>query len=588
MSESARTQVFVSYSHHDAQWLERFERKLKPAIKEEAFSIWSDQAIQAGENWKPVIEDKLESATVALLLVSDEFLASEFIQDVELPAILDAAKSRGLRILWVPLTFTTVQWSALVNYQACWPVEQPLDSLTAPEQDRAIRDICYEICRQCGQLARTTLTQRDLLRQNLKDAIPEKLGIAIDEAIDGGDYSVVYRGTQGEHAVAIKVLVDSPFRERADSFESAARVAADLAHPCFIKVRHTVLDREPHCLIMDYLKAPVLQRVLSDNGAFRTDVVAVLIAELADALSEYHATGLIYGSIYASDVFVENAQRLRLSTAGVSSFLSRNEGLMGCFPRSRQAATYATPEHYFGHSLSQKSDQYSLGLLAFEMLEGKPPVAIGCLADFETKREFFRDPGAFAGQWQQHHPALASIVFRMLAENPDQRWPSLSELARELRNIESEAVAVAKRSYRTHCEGRTTFFADFYRRYFERCPEVQRWFGDLKAQYAKLDHAVQFLLNFQPNAQEPTNLSATAAKHKAFRLTERQFDQFRCALLETLRAATGQDEYVARAWQVTIEPGLEYLKRSCVPDAPRPVETALEAKADRELELALD
>jgi serine/threonine protein kinase len=570
MVELARTKIFISYSHHDAHWLERFERKLKPAIKDEAFTVWSDRDIEAGENWKAVIEGKLASATLALLLVSDEFLASNFIQHVELPAILDAAVSRGLRIVWVPLAFTTVKWNAIANYQPCWPINRPLGSLPPAEQDRAVRDICYEIYWQSGQMTRTTRAQRDLLRQDLQEAIPEKLGITVEQAIDGGDYSVVYRGRQGKRSVAIKVLIDSPFHERADSFKRAAEIAVDLVHPCFIKLRHAVLDRKPNCLIMDYLCAPTLRRVLVDKGQIRTDVVAALIAELADAISEYHAKGLIYGSIYSGDVFVEDGARLRLSTAGISSFLSRDEGLTGCFPRSREAATYATPEHYFGRSLSQKSDQYSLGLLAFEMLEAKQPVVIGCLADFETKREFFRDPGAFAGLWQQRHPALAAIVFRMLAEEPDNRWSSLAEVAQALRNIENEAVALVKRSYRNHCEGRSGFYADFYRRYFERCPEVRPWFGDLQAQYAKLDHALQFLLNFEPrHTEEPTILSATAEKHKAFRLTERQFDEFRSALLDALREATGQDEDVVRAWQVTIEPGIDYLKRSCVADAPR-------------------
>jgi hypothetical protein len=80
---------------------------------------------------------------------------------------------------------------------------------------------------------------------------------------------------------------------------------------------------------------------------------------------------------------------------------------------------------------------------------------------------------------------------------------------------------------------------------------------------------LQFLLNYQPRrADELTILSATAEKHKAFRLSERQFDEFHRALLDTLGEATGQDESVVRAWQVTIEPGLTYLKRSCVADAP--------------------
>lgn len=567
MSESARTQIFISYSRRDREWLDRFEIKLRHGkIRDEAFSIWSDKDLEAGENWRAVIESKLASASVALLLVSDAFLASKFIQNVELPAILEAAVDRGLTIFWVPLNFTTVKWNELRKYQACWPSDKPLATLKPVEQDRAIRDICDDILRHC----RPSQHERDLLRQALRDAIPERLGISVGEPIAGGDYSVVYEGKQGKRQVVIKVLTDFPFGERVESFRRAAQIALGLQHPCFVKLRHAVLERKPSCLVMERVDAPTLQDALRENGPLPTDVVASLIAELAEAISEYHAQGLVYGCIYSSDVFFENGQRLRLSPAGVASFLSRHEGLSGCFPRSKEAATYATPEHYRGDRLSTKSDQYALGLLAFEMLHGTPPVTVRRLADFEIKREFFREPGAFAGPWRERHPLLACIVFRMLAENPDERYASLAELARALRDIETEPVAVAKQSYRQYCQGRSAFYADFYRRYFERCPEASKLFSDLPGQYAKLDKALVFLLNYEPKyAVEPTALTPTAQSHKALGLSERYFDEFGAALLDALRHATGGDDNIVRAWQTVIEPGLNYMKRACATHAPR-------------------
>src|SRR5687768_8381927 len=75
----SRTRVFVSYSHKDGKWLERLQVHLKPLIREGAITLWEDSQIAAGEDWRAVIRAELSSARVAILLISADFLASDFI-----------------------------------------------------------------------------------------------------------------------------------------------------------------------------------------------------------------------------------------------------------------------------------------------------------------------------------------------------------------------------------------------------------------------------------------------------------------------------------------------------------------------------
>lgn len=166
-----RERIFICYSHHDKDWLERFMRMLKPAFNDDnALDIWSDTDIQPRDDWKKQFEDRLSAANIALLLVSPYFLNSEFTLSVELPAILYAATTRGLKIFWVTLSATTVAYTPIGKYQSCLSPEKPLDSLPPHEQNMAIRDVCYRISSQYYKLIHTS--KQEVQETNIIKGIP--------------------------------------------------------------------------------------------------------------------------------------------------------------------------------------------------------------------------------------------------------------------------------------------------------------------------------------------------------------------------------------------------------------------------------
>ncbi len=136
-----RNQVFVSYSHKEKKWLERLQTHLKPLVRG-GLECWDDTKIKPGAIWREEIQRALDSAKVAVLLVSADFLASDFIADNELPPLLAAAEKEGATILSIivsPCRF--LQTPSLSRFQSVNPPSQPLTGMGKDAQE----DVLYRV-----------------------------------------------------------------------------------------------------------------------------------------------------------------------------------------------------------------------------------------------------------------------------------------------------------------------------------------------------------------------------------------------------------------------------------------------------------
>jgi hypothetical protein len=139
-----RNRVFVSYSHKDQRFLDDLLAHLKPLERAGLISAWSDKQILPGTAWLAEIKGALTSATIAVLLVTKDFLASDFVHEHELGPLLKEAEQGGVRILWIPVRACSYKETPLANYQALIPPDKPLAEMKA-ERDKAWVRICEEI-----------------------------------------------------------------------------------------------------------------------------------------------------------------------------------------------------------------------------------------------------------------------------------------------------------------------------------------------------------------------------------------------------------------------------------------------------------
>ena len=145
-SPLTRTKVFISYSHQDQEWLERLKRHLKPLVREGHLDCWDDTHIRPGDDWQQEIRTALDKAQVAVLLISADVFASDFIDENELPPLLAAAQAKGVRILPVILSASRfARHPDLAPFQAVNSPAWPLDKMPPAEQEEILDRLAQTI-----------------------------------------------------------------------------------------------------------------------------------------------------------------------------------------------------------------------------------------------------------------------------------------------------------------------------------------------------------------------------------------------------------------------------------------------------------
>lgn len=142
-----RTVVFISYSHshEDAKYLERLKKHLAFYERNSLLNVWEDTKIAPGSPWRVEIEEALKKTRIAILLVSADFLASEFIAENELPPLLAATKEEGAIIISVILSPCAFKDTALSQFQAVNSPSKPLSAMSRNDKEKTWAEIASRV-----------------------------------------------------------------------------------------------------------------------------------------------------------------------------------------------------------------------------------------------------------------------------------------------------------------------------------------------------------------------------------------------------------------------------------------------------------
>lgn len=143
---SERTKVFISYSHRDEPWLQRLHVHLGPSIRSSSLDVWDDTKLAPGSRWQDEIRQALAAAKVAVLLVSANFMDSNYIAGTELPSLLEAAENDGAIILPVILSPSAFKRTPeLFKFQAVNDVDNGLVDLPLGRQEAVFDKVAQAV-----------------------------------------------------------------------------------------------------------------------------------------------------------------------------------------------------------------------------------------------------------------------------------------------------------------------------------------------------------------------------------------------------------------------------------------------------------
>jgi ribosomal protein S8 len=142
-----RDEIFISYSHKDKEIIEELKPFLKVLQRDYSIEYWYDEMISSGTNSKDSIKKHLKKAKIALLLVSQDFLVSDFIHYEELPDLVEAADNEGAKLFWLPIRPCNWQSTVIENFQAAAGTnpENPLSKIDKSEREEIYTKLSEEI-----------------------------------------------------------------------------------------------------------------------------------------------------------------------------------------------------------------------------------------------------------------------------------------------------------------------------------------------------------------------------------------------------------------------------------------------------------
>ena len=169
--------IFLSYSHSDRKWADRLLIHLR--VIADRVDVWTDTLIKSGENWREEINTAIASADVAILLVSANYLASEFIAQQELPRLLENAEKGTTLILPVIVGYSLFAETPLAKFQSVNSPDRPLSSLAESDQDRVFVKVAEAINQRLKTKPEPGTSAHDLA--SMADDIAAKVVQALGE-----------------------------------------------------------------------------------------------------------------------------------------------------------------------------------------------------------------------------------------------------------------------------------------------------------------------------------------------------------------------------------------------------------------------
>jgi serine/threonine protein kinase len=259
----------------------------------------------------------------------------------------------------------------------------------------------------------------------------------LDSEIGRGGMGIVYRAKDRrlKRTVAIKLLPpELAFRSDIKTrFLREAETAAQLSHPNIVPI-YTVDETEGLVyFVMAYVDGENLAKRIFERGVLPADEVRRILRDVADALAYAHERGVVHRDIKPDNIIIAaQTGRPMVTDFGIARAVSDGDSRLTATGMAIGTPAYMSPEQAAGErTIDGRSDLYSLGIVAYQMLAGEPPFVAGSTPAMLVKHISER-PIPVQQRRADMPEDLARAVMLLLEKDPANRFPSASALVTAL------------------------------------------------------------------------------------------------------------------------------------------------------------
>ena len=235
-----------------------------------------------------------------------------------------------------------------------------------------------------------------------------------------------------DRPVALKVLFPefSSDRNFVERFRREARAAANLNHPNIVAVYDWGEEGGTYFIVMEFVDGPTLRELIRNEGPLLPFRAAEIAAEIAGALDFAHRRGVIHRDVKPGNVLISGLVKVtdfgiaRAAAGDPQESLTQTGAVMG-------TATYFSPEQAQGLQIDPRSDVYSLGVVLYEMVTGRPPF-IGDSPVAIAYQHVREDPVAPSQHNPDVPPEFEAVIMKAMAKNRANRYASAQDLRSDL------------------------------------------------------------------------------------------------------------------------------------------------------------
>ena len=280
-----------------------------------------------------------------------------------------------------------------------------------------------------------------------------------------------------DRRVAIKVM--APELRTADGmaerFTREARTSAALSHPHIIPVYAVKQTNDLLFFVMKYIQGRALDSVVADGGALPIPVVQTILAQVGSALAYAHAKGVVHRDIKPANIILDDDGWAIVTDFGIakvaeSQGLTRTGGTVG-------TPTYMSPEQCMGTEVTGASDQYSLGLVACEMLTGSLPFETGTVMS-AMWAHVNEQPTDILSQRPDCPPEINAAVMRMLSKKAVERWPTVADAVAAIGKVSVEMERESRADIVALASAEPQNWAAHFRTPTSPIPPTKPWIGE--------------------------------------------------------------------------------------------------------------